>query len=221
MPLHALPCSLFTVNLLQLRSLTYTHAHCTRAQHSLALTRSLSLFLLQQQRSLQGPSQAHSLFSFIFPLLYFAFLLVCFTASLSLSLALMHFLVCYTGNALQPLPDAATAMQLVGADAGCAVVVAACIVFVCAQIKRNTKIKTKEKERNYCCCCFKFKLLICVRAILFLSLPLSLDIENSVTTHTYTQTHAGKATKHNKGSGSTVKHTQRTHGKTITIAIKR
>lgn len=172
MPLHALlPCTLFTVNLLQLRSLTYTH---TRTLHTRsALTLSPSLFLLQQQRSLQGPSQAHILFSFIFPLLYFAFLLVCFTASpsLSLSLSLLHFLVCYTGNALQSLPDAAaTAMQLVGADAGCAVVVAACIVFVCAQIKRNTKIKTKEMEGNYCCCCFKLKLFINLRLCNFISL---------------------------------------------------
>lgn len=153
MPLHALlPCTLFTVNLLQLRSLTYTHTHTAHALSTLLHSRSLplSLFLLQQQRSLQGPSQAHILFSFIFPLLYFAFLLVCFALPL-FTLSFLHFLVCYTGNALQSLPDAAaTAMQLVGADAGCAVVVAACIVFVCAQINRNTKIKTKEMEGNYC-----------------------------------------------------------------------
>lgn len=169
------PCLLLTCCSCAL-SHTYTHAHCTRAQHSLALTLSPSLFLLQQQRSLQGPSQAHILFSFIFPLLYFAFLLLCFTAGLpvSLSLSFLHFLVCYTGNALQSLPDAAaTAMQLVGADAGCAVVVAACIVFVCAQIKRSTKIKTKEMEGNYCCCCFKLKLFINLRLCNFISLSLS------------------------------------------------
>lgn len=91
MPLHALlPCTLFTVNLLQLRSLTYTHTRTLHTRSALSCTHalSLSLFLLQQQRSLQGPSQAHILFSFIFPLLYFAFLLRCFTASLSLSLSL-------------------------------------------------------------------------------------------------------------------------------------
>lgn len=138
MPLHALPCSLFTVNLLQLRS--HTHACTLHALSALSCTtRSLSLFLLQQQRSLQGPSQAHILFFlFSFPYLTLLFCCCCVSLLLTLSLAcLLH---------RQRIAVAATAMQLVGADAGCAVVVTACIVFVCAQIKRNTKIKTKENE---------------------------------------------------------------------------
>lgn len=179
MPLHALlPCTLFTVNLLQLRSLTYTHTRTLHTRSALSCTHALSLSLsaaAAAQPARAKPS-AHFVFFYFSPSLLCFFVVVfhCWSPCLSLSLSFLHFLVCYTGNALQSLPDAAaTAMQLVGADAGCAVVVAACIVFVCAQIKRNTKIKTKEMEGNYCCCCFKLKLFINLRLCNFISLSLS------------------------------------------------
>lgn len=178
------PCLLLTCCSCAL-SHTRTHAHCTRAQHSPALTLSRSLsFCCSSSAACKGQAKRTFCFLLFFP---FFTLLFCWCVSLlcspclSLSLSFLHFLVCYTGNASQSLPDAAaTAMQLVGADAGCAVVVAACIVFVCAQIKRNTKIKTKEMEGNYCCCRFKLKLFINLRLCNFISLSLSLSLCHSI-----------------------------------------